>query len=102
MSLTDKLRSLDQRVLPGTREPEEDAETYLRRVAASRAITPAQFADVMTALREHLQVFPGEGNDNGDSADNDKKDDAKAEAGEESGDDDPEGEKSEENEDDES
>jgi hypothetical protein len=60
MGLTDKLRDLDQKFLPGTREPDEDAEAYLRRVAASRAITPAQAGDVMFALREFLGVEPSD------------------------------------------
>jgi hypothetical protein len=68
MALTDKLRSLDQRVLPGTREAEEDAETYLRRVAASRAISPAQAGDVMVALREHLGVLPEDSDDDSDDS----------------------------------
>lgn len=66
MALTDKLRNLDQRVLPGTREPDEDAETYLRRVASSRAISPAQSGDVMAALREHLGMEAGGAADDGD------------------------------------
>ena len=60
MALTDKLRDLDQRLLPGTREQDEDAETYLRRVASSRAISPAQAGDVMAALRVYFGVVPGE------------------------------------------
>ena len=75
MALTDKLRNLDQRVLPGTRGPEEDAETYLRRVAASRAISPAQSGDVMVALREYLGVEAG-------GADDQAEGDESAEGGE--------------------
>jgi hypothetical protein len=63
MALTDRLRDLDQRLLPGTRETDEDAEAYLRRVASSRAITPAQAGDVMVALRELLGVEPGGGDE---------------------------------------
>src|ERR1700709_617698 len=61
MALTDKLRDLDQRLLPGTRNDGEDAEAYLRRVAASRAISPAQAGDVMAALRVYFGGEPGEG-----------------------------------------
>jgi hypothetical protein len=61
MALTDKLRDLDQKLLPGTREPDEDAETYLRRVAAGRAISPAQAGDVMAALRVYFDVQPDAG-----------------------------------------
>src|SRR4051794_734484 len=60
MALTDRLRNLDQKLLPGTREPDEDAESYLRRVAAGRAISPAQAGDVMAALRQYLGVQEGE------------------------------------------
>src|SRR3954467_15372510 len=60
MALTDRLRSLDQKILPGTREPDEDAESYLRRVAAGRAISPAQAGDVMAALRQYLGGQEGE------------------------------------------
>src|SRR4051794_30053177 len=60
MALTDKLRNLDQKLLPGTRGDEEDAESYLRRVAAGRAISPAQAGDVMAALRQYLGVQEGE------------------------------------------
>lgn len=67
MALTDKLRDLDQRLLPGTRDDGEDAETYLRRVAASRAISPAQAGDVMAALRVYFGVEPGAGEDSEDS-----------------------------------
>jgi hypothetical protein len=77
MSLTDKLRDLDQKLLPGTREPDEDAETYLRRVAASRAITPAQAGDVMAALRVYFDVQPG-AEDAGDEEDGEEKDGEKA------------------------
>lgn len=92
MALTDKLRNLDQRVLPGTREPDEDAETYLRRVASSRAISPAQSGDVMAALREHLGVeaggaAEGEAEDSeGDEAEGDaaEGDEAEDQASEES------------------
>jgi hypothetical protein len=59
MALTDKLRDLDQRLLPGTRNDGEDAETFLRRVAASRAISPAQAGDVMAALRVYFGVEAG-------------------------------------------
>jgi hypothetical protein len=66
MALTDKLRDLDQRLLPGTREQDEDAESYLRRVASSRAITPAQAGDVMAALRVYFDVAPGDGDESSD------------------------------------
>jgi hypothetical protein len=60
MALRDKLHALDHNFFPGTRDAEEDAETFLRRVAASRAISPAQAGDVMAALREYLGVEPEE------------------------------------------
>ena len=66
MALRDKLHALDHNFFPGTRDDQEDAETFLRRVAGSRAITPAQAGDVMAALREYLGVEPNEvkgGND---------------------------------------
>ena len=66
MALTDRLRDLDQRILPGIRGSDEDAEAYLRRVAASRAITPVQAGDVMTALREYLGVEETEPNEQDD------------------------------------
>lgn len=85
MALTDKLRNLDQRVLPGTRGPDEDAETYLRRVASSRAISPAQSGDVMVALREYLGVEAGgveAGGAGADDADDQAEGDESAEGGE--------------------
>jgi hypothetical protein len=74
MALTDKLRSLDQRILPGTREPDEDAETYLRRVAQGRAISPAQVGDVMVALQEHLGVGGGAPKEESDEQQSDSAD----------------------------
>jgi uncharacterized membrane protein YukC len=70
MALTDRLRDFDQRILPGTREPDEDAETYLRRVASSRVISPAQAGDVMAALRVYFGVQSGaeDENDEGEDA----------------------------------
>ncbi|MDQ1672177.1 MAG: hypothetical protein QOC98_739 [Frankiaceae bacterium] len=73
MALRDKLHALDHNFFPGTRDAEEDAETYLRRVAASRVISPAQAGDVMAALREYLGVEPQ------DAADEDEDKDAKDE-----------------------
>jgi hypothetical protein len=92
MALTDKLRDLDQRLLPGTREQDEDAETYLRRVASGRAISPAQAGDVMAALRVYFDVAPdnGDGDDadgessDGESSGEESSDESKDEAGEES------------------
>jgi hypothetical protein len=52
MAITEKLRDLDQRILPGTRDPEESAEDYLRRVASGKVISPAQVGDVQAALQE--------------------------------------------------
>jgi hypothetical protein len=77
MALKDKLHALDHSFFPGTRDDEEDAETYLRRVAASRAISPAQIGDVMTALREYLGVepqgaAPAEGEDESNSEETDE------------------------------
>ncbi len=63
MALRDKLHALDHNFFPGTRDDGEDAETFLRRVAASRAISPAQAGDVMAALREYLGVEPQAGSD---------------------------------------
>ena len=80
MALTDKLRDLDQRLLPGTRNDGEDAETYLRRVAASRAISPAQAGDVMAALRVYFGIEPGE-----DEGGADEGGEQKDEAGESGG-----------------
>jgi hypothetical protein len=89
MALTDKLRDLDQRLLPGTRNDGEDAETFLRRVAASRAISPAQAGDVMAALRVYFDVQPGAGDqadeagggsgEQKDEADGEKSEDEKSE-----------------------
>jgi hypothetical protein len=108
MGLTDKLRDLDQRLLPGTREPEEDAEAYLRRVAASRAITPAQAGDVMAALRAHFGVEQGQASegeeDQSEEADESKQSDeaepAKDESEESEESESEESEKSEKSEDD--
>jgi hypothetical protein len=85
MALTDKLRNLDQKLLPGTRGDEEDAESYLRRVAASRAITPAQAGDVMAALRQYFGVEEGESAEGESAEDGTEQTD---EAGEDSSDDD--------------
>src|SRR4051794_33668487 len=79
MALTDRLRSLDQKFLPGTREDDEDAESYLRRVAAGRAISPAQAGDVMAALRQYFGVEEGQAADGDDVGDNDGDDDGGAE-----------------------
>src|SRR3954471_8920875 len=91
MALTDRLRSLDQKLLPGTREPDEDAESYLRRVAAGRAISPAQAGDVMAALRQYLGVQEGETGDqpaDGDEdSDEQQSDEPTDEASDESEDD---------------
>lgn len=83
MALTDKLRDLDQRLLPGTRNDGEDAETYLRRVAASRAISPAQAGDVMAALRVYFGVEPGEGAGDGEKDEAGEAGGEKDEAGQE-------------------
>jgi hypothetical protein len=101
MALTDKLRDLDQRLLPGTREQDEDAETYLRRVASSRAISPAQAGDVMAALRVYFDVAPGDGDGDADEGQTDESD---ADEGEkdQDGEKDESEDKEEENEDDES
>src|SRR3954454_24672322 len=86
MALTDRLRSLDQKILPGTREPDEDAESYLRRVAAGRAISPAQAGDEMAALRQYLGVQEGEaGDESGDEeSDEQQSDEPRDEASDES------------------
>lgn len=85
MALTDKLRDLDQRLLPGTRNDGEDAETYLRRVAASRAISPAQAGDVMAALRVYFGVEAGAGSEEaGESGAAEEKDEAGEEKSEKS------------------
>jgi hypothetical protein len=101
MALTDKLRDLDQRLLPGTREQDEDAETYLRRVASSRAISPAQAGDVMAALRVYFDVAPGDGDGDADEGQTDESD---ADEGEkdQDGEKDESEDKEEEKEDDES
>src|SRR3954451_16985240 len=72
MALTDRLRSLDQKLLPGTREDDEDAESYLRRVAAGRAISPAQAGDVMAALRQYFRVEEGQAADADDDGDDEQ------------------------------
>src|SRR3954453_8380067 len=86
MALTDKLRNLDQKLLPGTREPDEDAESYLRRVAAGRAVSPAQAGDVMAALRQYFGVEEGQAS-NADAA---KQDEAGDESEDDSADDEAE------------
>ncbi|HSP38746.1 MAG TPA: hypothetical protein VLR26_13430 [Frankiaceae bacterium] len=102
MALTDRLRDLDQRILPGTREQEEDAETYLRRVAGSRAISPAQLGDVMTALREHFEVFPDAGSDGDGEQKDEASEDSSGEASEGGSDDDSKGEEQDEKDDEDS
>jgi hypothetical protein len=83
MALRDKLHALDHNFFPGTRDAEEDAETFLRRVAASRVISPAQAGDVMAALREYLGVEPqdaaDEDEDKDESEDKDAKDESESE-----------------------
>ncbi len=100
MPLTDKLRNLDQKFLPGTRADEEDAESYLRRVAAGRAISPAQAGDVMAALRQYFGVQEGENTDTDTDTDTDdaaegedaeeQSDEPRDESEDESGDDESE------------
>jgi hypothetical protein len=81
MALRDKLHALDHNFFPGTRDAEEDAETFLRRVAASRVISPAQAGDVMAALREYLGVEPQDAadEDEDESEDKDAKDEDESE-----------------------
>jgi hypothetical protein len=90
MALRDKLHALDHNFFPGTRDDQEDAETFLRRVAGSRAITPAQAGDVMAALREYLGVEPQAGSDHEqeqkDEADGSEGDDKTSEESKESDD----------------
>src|SRR3954454_20537736 len=101
MALTDKLRDLDQRLLPVTRDDGEDAETYLRRGAASRAISPAQAGDVMAALRVYFDVQPDVGDDENDDGSEDGAEEQKDEADEESADEKDEADDSDDGEDDE-
>ena len=58
--LRDRLRRLDSRVFNEIRKPGEDAETYLRRVAASGGIPVRDSVEVHRALRQHFAALDAE------------------------------------------
>ena len=57
MSLLRSLIRLDQRVMPGLRQPGESAEDYLRRAAVMYRF---RYNDVGRALREHFEHVDAE------------------------------------------
>lgn len=58
--LRDRLLRLDSRVFKEIRQPGEDAETYLRRIAASGGIPIRDSMEVHRALREHFAALDAE------------------------------------------
>lgn len=60
MALSDRLRRLDERVFKELRQSGEDAEAYLRRVAASGGIAVRDGNAVHAALREHFAALDAE------------------------------------------
>jgi hypothetical protein len=61
MSLLRSLARLDQRLMPGLRQPREAAEDYLRRTALMYRF---RYNDVGRALREHFEHLDAERTEN--------------------------------------
>lgn len=57
MSYLRSLTKLDQRLMPGLRQPGESAENFLRRTANMFRF---QYSDVGYALREHFEQLDAE------------------------------------------
>lgn len=60
VALSDRLRRLDERVFKELRQSDEEAEHYLRRIAASAGIALRDGGAVHAALREHFAALDAE------------------------------------------